>query len=354
MKIGLITDTHYGVRNDNQVFYPYQEKSNEYYFRQFEKHGVEVIIHPGDLMDRRKYLNFVTAQELEKSLLDRMTKYPTHIICGNHDVYYKNTNEINSLNVVLGKYDFNVYTGPQEIELGGTKILLLPWINQSNQEESVQMIKDTTASICIGHLEIAGFEMHTGSKCEHGLDYSLFEKFNLVISGHFHHRSHYGPVNYIGAAYEYTWADFNDPRGVSILDTETLDLTFIQNPYTLFKVYRYDDVHAMETIQNDLEKKDFSKYKDCYVKVLVENKEHPYTFDMILDALHDASPANLKIAENMNYLVDEMDEIDEVEDTKDIMDKYIDAMGMEQNKSKRVKSLMHELYQEAISLENVE
>lgn len=354
MKIGFITDTHYGVRNDNHVFYEYQEKSNEYYFNKFDEYGVEVIIHPGDLMDRRKYLNFVTAKELEKSLLDRLKKRETHIICGNHDVYYKNTNDINSLAIVLGKYDFNVYTEPQEIEVGDTKILLLPWINSSNQEKSIQMIKDSRASICVGHLEIAGFEMHTGSKCEHGLEYSLFEKFDLVISGHFHHKSHYGPVHYIGAAYEFTWADHNDPRGVTILDTETMGLTFIENPYTLFKVYRYDDVNQMESIQKDLETNDFSKYKNSYVKVLVEHKEHPYTFDMILDALHDAGPSNLKIAENLNYLVDDMDEIDEVEDTTEIMNKYIDALSLEKNKSKKVKNLMYELYQEAISLENVE
>jgi len=354
MKIALMADTHYGVRNDNHVFYEYQKKSNEFYFQKFKDAGITTVVHLGDLVDRRKYLNYVTADRLRKDLLDPLSQFDTHIICGNHDVYYKNTNDVNALDTLLGNYDFKVYLAPEEIELAKTKVLMLPWINGSNESESLNLVKSTAATLCLGHLEISGFEMESGRLCDHGLEYGLFEKFNLVVSGHFHHKSHYGPVNYMGAAYEFTWADFNDPKGCAILDLETMNMEHIRNPHSIFKVYRYDDVHAMDSIKNDLENKDWSSFKDNYVKIFVENKESPYTFDLVLDAIYNATPIDIKISDNMNYLVDDMDEIDEVEDTTQIMNKYIDAMSLEANKTKKVKSLMTELYQEAISLENVE
>lgn len=353
MKVAIWCDTHYGIRNDNHVFYEYQKKSNEYFFGKLDQLGVKTSIHLGDLTDRRKYLNYVTGQRVKQDLLDPLGSYDSHIICGNHDVYYKNTNAVNSLEALVDQHH-KTYIDPTEIDIGGYKICLLPWINADNIEASTKLIRNTKAEICLGHLEISGFEMHTGAVCDHGLEYSLFEKFDVVGSGHFHHRSSYGPVHYLGAAYEFTWSDFNDARGISVLDLETRTFEFIRNPYSIFNVYRYDDVHALEQIEKDLESGDFSRFKDNYVKILVENKEKPYTFDQILDKIYEVGPVDLKISDNMNYLVDDLEDVEEMENTTDLMNKYVDGLGLDKGKTKSVKGLMNELYQEAISLENIE
>ena len=357
-KIGLICDTHYGIRSDNSIFYDYQKKSNDFFFRKFEEAGVDTVIHLGDLLDRRKFLNYVTESRLQEDFLKPLSqRWDSHIICGNHDVYYRNTNKINSLDAVVDKTQHTVYTTPTEIEIAGTKILLLPWINTENYEDSIKIIKETTAEICLGHLEIAGFEMLSGIKSTHGLDYSHFKKFDLVGSGHFHHRSHYEPIHYLGAANSFNWGDAQEPRGVSILDLETRSFSFIENPYNIFNTYIYNDEgKTQEQMLSELSNINYERYTDSYVKVVVDKKKYPYVFDKVVDSIYEAKPSDVKILDNTILFEDEetVDESTMVRNTTEYMLDYVATLGLEKKVETDVQSLMRELHTEATNLENVE
>ena len=172
MKIALITDTHWGIRNDNVNFHDNTKKFlEEVFFPYIDKNEVTKIIHLGDLVDRRKYVNFLTAKRLREDFLEPLwdRKLETHIIVGNHDVFYKNTNKVNSLKeLVSGNYDnINVYIKPTEINLGGVDILLLPWINDENREEALNTINTAKSKVVMGHLELRGFEMFRGLSLIH-------------------------------------------------------------------------------------------------------------------------------------------------------------------------------------------
>lgn len=355
MKIGIITDTHYGTRSDNSIFYEYQKKSNEYFFSKFDEAGIKHVIHLGDMTDRRKYLNYVTGKRLQDDLLTPLSKYESHIIAGNHDVYYKNTNDINSLDALVDKNQHNTYTIATEIEIEGNKILLVPWINTENYDESIETIKNSKALICLGHLEIIGFELMMGIKSEHGLDFDVFKKFDIVGSGHFHHRSHYKPVHYVGAAYEFTWSDHTAKRGVSILDTDTMEFEFIQNPYSIFNAVFYDDSKGTEDIQKQIDNIDSQKLKDSYVKIFVNHKNLPYSFDMLLDKIYDAEPCDIKIQDNTIMETDETIEADiKMLNTNDFMKEYVETLNLNDGIKKDVNQLMADLYKEAVDLENME
>ena len=59
MKYALITDTHFGVRNDSQILLEYQKKFyDEIFFPYLDKNDIKHIVHLGDLVDRRKSINF--------------------------------------------------------------------------------------------------------------------------------------------------------------------------------------------------------------------------------------------------------------------------------------------------------
>jgi DNA repair exonuclease SbcCD nuclease subunit len=356
-KIAMITDTHAGVRNDNPAFQHYQKKCYEWFFRYLDEHNIRHVIHLGDIYDRRKYVNFLSAKRLREDFLDLLEDraIETHIIQGNHDSYFKDTHEVNALDELLGnRYQFiRTYSLPDIITIDGLDIQLMPWITKSNIDVAMDVINNPRAEILMGHLELHGFTMHRGLISDHGMERTSFDKFDKVYSGHYHHRSTLGNVSYIGAFGEYTWHDYNDPRGFSVFDTEGRDLEFIQNPFRMFRIAKYDDIANPEIVEK-IQKTDFSKYKDTFVKLVVVNKSNPYAFDLLFDSIYRAGPLDITVVEDPSVLLenDEMDEVNEAEDTPTILSKYIDGLTLPLDSGK-MKNFMMDIYNEALQVETV-
>jgi DNA repair exonuclease SbcCD nuclease subunit len=353
MKIALTSDNHFGVRNDNPAFHRYFTRFySEVFFPYLRENSVTTIINLGDLVDRRKYINFLSARALRKSFIEpALAEFDLHIILGNHDVFFKNTNSLNSIEELywMNTSDkLHWYEKAEEVEFDGCKILFLPWMNSENREETMSMISLTDATVALGHLEISGFAMYKGSVSHGGQDPSDFSKFDLVCSGHFHTRSSYGNIHYLGAPCEYTWSDFNDPRGFHIFDTETRQLTFVRNPISMFKKIFYDDTEmSLEEIMDF----DTSGYLDTIVKVIVKSKTNPYWFDCFIEKLESSGVIDLQVVEdhmNLN-LEDDQDIIDEAEGTLEIFQKAIDQMNVPFKD--KLYSTIEELHEEAMTIE---
>lgn len=352
-KIAVICDSHFGVRNDAPVFYDYFQKTFNRFFDIIKKEGCEYIIHLGDLMDRRKYINYVTSNKLRKIFLEKI-EIPTHIIAGNHDLYWRNTSIVNSLDEIIGdRYPLiKTHTRPHLVSVDGLDIQLIPWINEENYAESLEAIRTTSAEVLMGHLELQGFQTFKGIVSDHGMDASIFNRFDAVYSGHYHHRSSNNNIHYIGSSAEYTWADYNDPRGFSIFDTQTREMTFYENEINIFRMLAYDDVKHPNILEK-IKGTDYSKYKDCYVKIVCVNKTNPYNFDVLLDKLYKACPLDISIIEDISSFKDnaEDDVIDEAQDTRTILDSYISGLTLPVNNDK-MKNFMYSIYSEALSVEH--
>lgn len=346
MKVAIICDTHFGVRNDSPVFLDYFKRSLQWFFDTLEKEEIKVVIHLGDLFDRRKYLNFVTAQTCRKYFLEELNtrNIQTHIITGNHDIYYKDTHEVNSLKeIVDNRYEYiKTYDHPTLLSIDDTKIQLIPWITDSNKDRSYDAIKNTQSDILMGHFDIKGFELHKGTLSEHGDDIDFFKRFDLVFSGHYHHKSSKGNIHYLGAFAEYTWSDWNDPRGFTIFDTKTRNFELIKNPHSIFKMISYND-------SEDINEIDYSQYKGTYVKVLCQKKENIYAFDMMLEKLYKAEPVDITVLEEEILLTDtSKDDIDDIQDTPKILENYITGLTLPVNNDRMVK-YMKDIHTEALS-----
>ena len=273
----------------------------------------------------------------------------THVIIGNHDIFYKNTNDINSMEELFtssdGQYEPWIYASPREVEFDGTKIMMMPWITSDNYSDCVSAIKNTKAQIMMGHLEISGFEMHRGQICDTGFTAEMFSKFDLVYSGHFHHKSTQGSITYLGNPYEITWSDYQDARGFHIFDTKTRELQFIQNPYNMFHKIYYDD--TKETFEK-IKERDYEKYAGSIVKIIVVQKQNPYWFDTMLDELYKVDIVDISVIENIDLEFEDDDTVvDEAEDTLTILSNYIDTLNIQKDK-KELDTLIRTLYNEAI------
>jgi DNA repair exonuclease SbcCD nuclease subunit len=354
MKVCILGDTHFGMRNDSVVFMDYAEKFyDEIFFPYLIEHKITRIIQLGDFFDRRKYINFLTYHRTLEMFIDKLHKYgiTMFMIPGNHDVFYKNTNRINSLKLLVeGKSNVSLFEEPIELF---DKICLIPWMTEDNEQECMEFINKTNMPVCMGHFDIIGFSMHKGWPSFDGLDSDVFKKFELVLSGHYHHRSKQANIMYVGTPMQITWQDYDDPRGFHIFDLDDLSMEFIQNPYEMFHHIPYDDkTHTMAEING----MDLSKYTNTQVKVVIVSKTNPHLFDKFMTNLYDVNPSDVTVVEDFTELNDDTiaeDALDQAEDTLTIINKYIDASESDSIDPAKLKSMVKELYNEALNREDV-
>ena len=353
MKIAVLNDTHCGIRNSSEVFLNNAaEFWGKVFFPHCIEHDIKHIVHLGDVYDHRKFVNFRALNHNRKHFLDKLreNKMTMDVIPGNHDTYYKNTNDLNSLKELLGHFmnEIHIIMEPTVMEYGSLKMALLPWINQENYEKSVNFVRNCKADWLGGHLELSGFDLMRGVVNHHGMDHKIFDRFEKVLSGHFHVKSQKDNVMYLGSQMEFFWSDAHDPKYFHVIDTETREIEAIRNPHTLYERIHYDDS------KRDYSDMDVEFVDNKFVKIVVINKQDLFTFDRFVDRIQNRKIHELKIAENFNEFIGENvdDEGVSVEETETLLDSYIDAVETDLDKDK-IKVSMRNLLSEAQALEIV-
>jgi len=344
MKIAIITDQHFGCRKNSKLFHDYFLRFYEdVFFPTLEKEGITTIVDMGDTFDSRKGIDFCALTWAKENYYNRLQKMgiEIHSIVGNHTAYYKNTNDINAINLLLREYaNVKIYSETTSIEIDNLSILLVPWINPENEKKTMAMIEQSRSPVVMGHLELHGFKVNDYVVMEHGTNIDPFAKFDRVYSGHFHTRSSQNNIHYLGNPYEMYWNDWNDTRGFHLFDTETLEHTPINNPYNIFEKVFYEDT-PFQTF-------DTRGFEDKIVKVIVRKKSDIGQFERFIDKIYSANVAELKIVENFDFSgwYDTSETGYESEDTLSILNRYIDDSEVSLDKS-LITKMVDEIYREA-------
>jgi len=358
MKIALLNDTHFGARNDSNIFDEYFYKFyDDIFFPYLKEHNIKTLIHLGDIVDRRKYINYRIAHNFRNKFMQRLwqDKIDTHILIGNHDIYYRNTNKVNAVQELCtaldGVNEPYIYEDPKVVNFDGLNILMMPWINPENENHCLEMLNTAKAEICMGHFDLNGFRMMDHMVQTHGYDKSIVSRFEQVYSGHFHHKNGDGQVLYLGSQYEMTWSDYNNEKGFHIFDTDTRQIEFIKNPHTIFKKLVYDDT------ETNYDKFDITEYNQKFIKLVVVNKKDNQMFDRLLDRLYNKiSVHELKILEDYSDLSHTNvsdDVVEGSEDTITLVNNYVDQLPVDLDKD-RLKIMIKEMFIEAQDVEVTE
>lgn len=343
MKVAIITDQHFGARKNSKLFHDYFLKFyTEVFFPTLVKENITTVIDMGDTFDSRKGIDFAALAWAKDNYYDTLEKIgcTVHTIVGNHTAYYKNTNDLNAVDLLLREYkNVKVYSKPTEVKLDKLKVLFIPWINEQNFEDTFKCVENTTCKVAMGHLEFSGFPPYRGCTMEEGMDSKLFEKFQYVFSGHYHTRSNNGKIYYLGNPYEIYSNDIGDVRGFHIFDTQTLLLEPVNNPYTMHEVINYED--------DNYQTFDVRSYENKIVKLVVKKKTNEKKFEKFVDKLYSVNIAELKIVEtfaDQSIINDDYDL--ESEDTVSILTRYVDDFDNTINKSS-IKKLISQIYKQA-------
>lgn len=344
MKSIILNDTHFGYKADSPIVLEYFLSFFEgQLFPYIKENNIKTIFHLGDVFDRRKYVNFKTLNQVRQRFFEPLREMGVKCIaiCGNHDTYYKNNNKVNSLDELVSQYhNWEIYSEPQEIVTQGGCVALLPWINSENEEEAAKFINDTTCNILFGHLELCGFQSIRGVSVEQGYDSKHFNKFEFVLTGHYHIKSSRDNIHYLGTQYQMAFSDVWETKGFHIFDFQDRSLSFIENPRKLFYTFDYNE--------DTTEALDFSAFKDCYVKIFIKKRTKSAAFEKYLDKFYEAGVAELAVTEEVSSNP-ELVAVDVHKDTLQLLHEEIQSINEKTISKEMLAKIMDEAYNSALS-----
>ena len=347
-KIAILTDLHFGYKEGTS-----QSKSMYQYIKsclnEIKNQNIDSVFILGDLFDNRESINFLTIKNTYENFIQPIidNNLKVYIIAGNHDCYYKNTNEVYSVELLF-KHIKNLHLVKnygEEIILNNTNILLMPWINSENYETNMKIINDSNSDYLMGHFEINGFTMVRGIKCSNGISQDIFNKFKKVFSGHFHLRESKGNITYIGTPYEKDWNDHCSPKGYTILDLENGNIEFINNENNYFVTIEYNENATID--EKTLENKE--------IKLIINNINKQSDLDKFLNEIYKSNPSKLQIIDNTYIVVNkdnnQQNNIDyHCNDNIKLFNQYIDNLQINDQTIDKTKlnNILIEVYNESL------
>ena len=350
MKFAIITDQHFCVRDSSEYFIEnYRKFYTNVFFPYLKEHGITTILCLGDTFEDRRKLNINGLQAAREMYFDvaRDNGIKIITILGNHDVYYRNTNEINSIDILCEAYDnIDLVYDTRVQDFDGVKIALCSWINKENYRSKLDFIKNSGADILAGHFEINGFEMTRGNVCESGMTKDLFSQYDEVWSGHFHIKSQIDDILMLGNPSQTNKGDLGYKRGFHVFNTDDRVLTFIENPYEVYTSLNYtDDINVLDY--------DFTKYENLFVNVNITSylKVDTVKLNLFVDTLNQHAHS-VDIVEWENEISQSNIDMDNLDYTSnlDVITTYIDKAFDVKDDSNYLKSYMTDLYNEAVEL----
>ncbi|HUU86619.1 MAG TPA: metallophosphoesterase [Candidatus Glassbacteria bacterium] len=228
-KIAIVGDLHFGKHGNDEKYLNFQSKwFVEELIPTIEKERCSSLIFMGDVFDNRNSMNILVMNAVRTLFSKLVKKYKVFIIVGNHDTYYRDTNDVNSVSF-LEDIGVKVFKDITELTIENRKFLFIPWVIPDNVSKLEILLAHNNYDCVCGHLEINGFKKNHGLIHDSGLSPSLFSNCEKVYSGHFHLRDIQGKINYIGTPCELDWGDYGEDKGFVLLDLETMNEQYVES-----------------------------------------------------------------------------------------------------------------------------
>ena len=237
------TDIHYGLKQNSRLHLDDCHRYMDWFIAEAKARNAETCIFLGDWSHHRSSVNVATMNASIKDLKrlnDNFEK--VYFITGNHDLYYRDKRELNSIEYARDLPNFVMV----DEWLVQDDVAIVPWLVGSEWKK-VEKLK---VKYMFAHLELPYFKMnamiempdHGGLKASHlaGPEY--------VFSGHFHKRQYQNNIHYIGNAFPHNYADAgDDERGAMFLtwDEEPVYINWTECPkYKVLMLSELLDKHA--------------------------------------------------------------------------------------------------------------
>ena len=213
-KVACFTDIHFGLKSGSRTHNNDCEDFVKWFCKTAVDEGAETCIFLGDWHHNRSTTD-VSTMNYTLSNLERLSQTfeKVYFILGNHDLFYKDKREINSVEFM--RLFPNIVPIKEQFTQGD--VTIMPWL-VGEEWKNVPNIK---SKYLFGHLELPSFYMNAMVQMpDHGtIQGSHFVNQDYVFTGHFHKRQSSRNIHYIGNAFPHNYADSgDDDRGMMLLE----------------------------------------------------------------------------------------------------------------------------------------
>lgn len=287
-EVGIFSDPHYGVHRNSETWHKIAIGHAKWAAEEFRQRGIKDIIIPGDIFHDRNDIA-VNTLSVATSIFDVFRGFNIIITVGNHDAFYRDKSDVNSVSILKGWSNITVVDTLVVADLQGKKIAFCPWGQDINEVPKCDLI--------VGHFEINSFKMNSFKICTTGYKPSDFtERAKLTITGHFHHREERrykdGTILYVGCPYQMDWGDYQTTKGLYILDLDSLKYEFIENTFSpVYHKIRYSDIESGLLDSEKLKK----LIANNIIKFYIDRKLEPAVVDVLVKKLVSVKPTEFTI-----------------------------------------------------------
>lgn len=293
-KVGLIGDIHLGLKQNSEQWHNIAMKCGKWIVEDLKSKGIEDVICMGDLFHERDEIA-VNTIDFASKFLTLFDDFNVIIVVGNHDAFYKESVEINSLSILKGWKNITIMDETTTIETQGRKLSFVPWAGELSKLEKSDAL--------FGHLEIESFKMNTFKVCDSGMKIKdLLNISDLIVTGHFHLREERklkkGTILYVGNPYQMDFGDAGNTKGYYTLDLEDMSYDFVQNEVSpehikisLSRLIQYDGI--TEEVE--------SMFKGNIIRLVIDKAIASDDSDRLLYKLSNLEPFQLSVDYDVNF-----------------------------------------------------
>ena len=349
----IITDTHLGVRNNSNEWI---DIHREFFFEWFiplcrkNYRKGDCLVHLGDVFDSRQSLN-LKVLNLGIEIFEALSEIfhdGIYIICGNHDIYGKNSNDINSLKALKWIPGISIYEEPISIKFGEKNVFMMPW-RKDHGEESICLKSTDSHDYLFCHTDIRGLMFNKFTKIDEGISYQDLDKFERVYSGHVHYSQKYGKVRMLGSPYQLTRSDTENTKGITILDFTSGDEQFFENTISP----RFIRISFEKVLNSTPMELDFL-FRNNFVDILIDPQ---IAVKCPLGILSDMLTSPIKITftpvSNIEEAVDSEDFIFDLDGKNfsilELVSEYLKSTNFEEDKKEKIFKTIKILYSKVSS-----
>ena len=348
-RIWILGDMHLGVRSSSLEWL---NMMKDFYDNQFIPTLLEnyqegdVLVQVGDAFDNRQSIN-IKVLNYAVNLFERLGEIlPTHVICGNHDIWAKKSNDITSIDSLKWIPNVSIYKEPKELEWAGKKVLLMPW-RRDTEHEVETLAEFPNSNIVFCHSEVRGIKLNKKVDNFHGVEASSYDRFDAVYSGHIHYRQQRGRLRMVGTPYELTRSDMDNTKGFDLVNLEDMQETFFENTISPKFVKFY-----LEQLYN-IPLGEFKKaIENNYVDLFIPS--HIATSSALSRLINRVQNISRKIDPNIyeqdTFLDKDMYDMDEIEDLYKnynilhLCNTYVDNLSHDDSTKEEIKARLRKLH----------